>query len=365
MEAILARKLVFDRGLFATVLLLTGLGLVMVYSASAVFVRETRLSYNPLFVKQSIAALLGIAVMMVAMHVDYRFLRRPVVIYSLLFGVLVLLVAVLFTPAMNNARRWFFVGGVSVQPSELAKLVLIPYIAYQIDRKSQRLDSYAFLVPCALATALLAGLIVLGRDLGTTLLVCAPPLAMIFLAGLRIRYLVTGGAILVPLIALAVAAEPYRWKRFTAFLAPEADPLGAGFQPLQSLIAVGSGGTFGLGPGNSVQKLYFLPSPHADFIFSITAEELGLVGALGLVALFGVFLWRGMVAGLRAPDDFGRYLAWGFTCLVVVQALIHMSVALSLLPTTGVPLPLISHGGSSLLTTLAACGLILNVSQHG
>ncbi len=358
----MARKLVFDRGLFVTVLLLTGLGLVMVYSASAVFARE---SFNPLFVKQAIAALLGLVAMLVAMHVDYRVLSRPMVIYSLLLGVMVLLVAVLFTPALNNARRWFFVGGVSVQPSELAKLVLIPYIAYQIDRKSDRLNSYVFLVPCALATALMAGLIVLGRDLGTTLLVCAPPLVMIFLAGLRIRYLVTGAAILVPMIVLAVVTEPYRWKRFTAFLAPEADPQGAGYQPLQSLIAVGSGGVFGLGPGNSVQKLHFLPSPHADFIFSIAAEELGLLGALGLVALFAVFLWRGMVAGQKAPDAFGRYLAWGFTCLVGVQALIHMSVALSLLPTTGVPLPLISHGGSSLLTTLVACGLILNVSQHG
>ncbi len=215
------------------------------------------------------------------------------------------------------------------------------------------------------ATALMAGLIVLGRDLGTTLLVCAPPLVMIFLAGLRIRYLVTGAAILVPMIVLAVVTEPYRWKRFTAFLAPEADPLGAGYQPLQSLIAVGSGGVFGLGPGNSVQKLYFLPSPHADFIFSIGAEELGLLGALALLALFAFFLWRGVLAGWKAPDAFGRHLAWGFTCLVVMQAMIRVSVALSLLPTTGVPLPLISHGGSSLLTTLVACGLILNVSQHG
>ncbi len=361
----MARKLVFDRGLFATVLLLTGLGLVMVYSASMVLARGSGSSYNPLFVKQSIAAFLGLAAMLAAMHVDYRKLRRPIVIYSLMLGVVVLLIAVLFTPTLNNTRRWFFIAGISVQPSELAKLVLIPYIAYQIDRKSDRLDSYAFLVPCAGATALLAGLIVLGRDLGTTVLVCAPPLVMLFLAGLRIRYLVAGGVFLLPMAAIAVLSEPYRFKRFTAFLAPEADPLGAGFQPLQSLIAIGSGGVFGLGPGNSLQKLYFLPSPHADFIFSIVGEELGLLGALGLVALFAVFLWRGVVAGQRAPDLFGRYLAWGFTSLVVMQALIHISVALSLLPTTGIPLPLISHGGSSLATTLVACGLVLNVSQHG
>ena len=361
----MARKLVFDRGLFATVLLLTGLGLVMVYSASAVLARESRLPFNPLFVKQSVAALLGLAVMMAVMHVDYRRLRRPLVIYSLLAGVTVLLVAVLFTPVLNNARRWFFIGGVSVQPSELAKLVLIAFIAYQIDRKSDRLNSHSFLVPCAGATAVLAGLIILGRDLGTTILVCVPPLVMIFLAGLQLRYLLLGGAVLLPTAVLAVLFEPYRLARFTAFLNPEADPQGAGFQPLQSLIAVGSGGLFGLGPGNSLQKLFYLPSPHADFIYSILAEELGLVGALGVVALFAIFLWRGLVAGQRAPDLLGRYLAWGFTSLIVIQALIHISVALSLMPTTGVPLPLISHGGSSLLTTLTACGLILNVSQHG
>ena len=361
----MARKLVFDRGLFATVLLLTGLGLVMVYSSSAALARESRLSFNPLFVKQSVAALLGLAAMMIAMHIDYRFLRRPMVMYSLLFGVVVLLIAVLFTPALNNARRWFFIAGVSVQPSELAKLVLIPYIAYQIDRKSDRLDSYVFLVPCVGATAILAGLIIVGRDLGTTVLVCVPPLVMLFLAGLRLRYLFAGGLFLLPMAALAVISEPYRFQRLTAFIAPENDPQGIGFQPLQSLIAVGSGGVFGLGPGNSLQKLYYLPSPHADFIYSIVGEELGLVGALGVLALFAIFLWRGVVAGRRAPDQFGRYLAWGFTSLVVVQALIHVSVALSLMPTTGVPLPLISHGGSSLLTTLIACGLVLNVSQHG
>ena len=167
------------------------------------------------------------------------------------------------------------------------------------------------------------------------------------------------------LIALAITFEPYRFKRLTGFLHPELDPLGSGFQPLQSLIAVGSGGLFGLGPGNSLQKLYFLPSPHADFIFSIVAEELGFLGAMLVIALFAVLLWRGILAGLEAPDTFGQYLAWGLTAFLVGQALIHVSVTLSLVPTTGVPLPLISHGGSSLVTSLVACGLLLNVSQHG
>lgn len=360
----MARKLVFDRVLFATVLVLTGLGLVMVYSASAAMARERSLALNPFFIKQCAAAVIGLIAMAVAMHVDYRLLRRPAVIYSLVGVVVLLLMAVLFTEPLNNTRRWFFIGGISVQPSELAKLALIPFIAYQLERKSERVSSYALLVPCALLTALMAGLIFLGRDLGTTVLLVLPPFLMVFLAGISGRQLLLGGTMVLPLVVTAIALEPYRFKRLTAFLDPGADPLGSGFQPLQSLIAVGSGGLFGLGPGNSVQKLYFLPSPHADFIFSITAEELGFLGAVLVLALFGVFLWRGALAGEAAPDEFGRYLAWGFTALVVSQALLHISVALSLMPTTGVPLPLISHGGSSMVTTLAACGLVLNVSQH-
>ncbi len=360
----MARKLVFDRLLFAAILVLTGLGLVMVYSSSAAFARE-RLPFNPYFMKQALAAGIGLAAMGVAMHIDYRWLRRRMVIYPIVVGVLALLGAALLAPTLNQTQRWFFIAGVSVQPSELAKLALVPYIAYQIDRKADRLDSVALLAPCAILTSLMATLILAGRDLGTTILLVVPPLAMFFLAGIPYRHLLAGGALVTPLVVLGVTFEPYRFRRLMTFLDPEKDPLNAGFQPLQSLIAVGSGGLFGLGPGNSVQKLHFLPSPHADFIYSIVAEELGFLGAVAVAALFAVILWRGVVAGYRAPETFGRQLAWGFTFLIVTQALIHVSVTLSLLPATGVPLPLVSHGGSSLVTTLAACGLVLNVSQHG
>jgi cell division protein FtsW len=159
--------------------------------------------------------------------------------------------------------------------------------------------------------------------------------------------------------------EPYRRERLFAFIDPEKDPLGSGFQALQSLIAVGSGGLFGLGAGKSVQKLYFLPHPESDFIFSIVAEELGMLGALAVVAAFGVLAWRGFRAGLKAPDLFGRYLGWGLTGVLVLQALINVSVTVALLPTKGIPLPFISYGGSSLVVTLCACGVLLNVSQHG
>ncbi len=361
----MARKLAFDRYLFAVVLMLVILGLVMVYSASAVLAQAKGYSVNLFFVKQVLAAVVGLVAMLAVMHVDYRWLRRPAVAYVLVGGALVLLVAVLFAPALNNSRRWFYFGGLSIQPSELAKLALVIYIAYQIDRKREHGQSYAFLVPSVVMTALMASLILLGRDLGTTVLLATPAALMVFLAGISWRYLAAGGLIMLPLAVVGVWIEPYRFKRLTSFLDPQADPLGSGFQLLQSLIAIGSGGVFGLGPGKSLQKLYFLPSPHADFIYAIVAEELGLIGAVTVLALVAILLWRGVLAGLNAPDVFGRYLAWGLTGLISIQSLVHISVALGLLPSTGVPLPFISHGGSSLVTSLVACGLVLNVSQHG
>ena len=310
------------------------------------------------------AAAVGTGAMLLVMYLDYRVLRRPTVVYTLVVGVLILLVMVLFAPALNNTRRWLFIGPVSIQPSELAKLALVPFIAYQIYKKRDRLNHWSVLVPCSFVTALMVTLIYMGRDLGTAVLLTVPAFTLVFLAGVSWQLLATGGLALMPVLIGTVLLTPYRLKRWMAFLDPEADPLGNGFQVLQSLIAIGSGGLAGLGPGNSVQKLHFLPSPHADFLFAIVAEELGFLGASVVIALFLLILWRGVVAGLRAPDELGRFLAWGFTAALVVQAMVHISVALGLLPTTGVPLPFLSHGGSSMVTSLVAAGVILNVSQH-
>lgn len=362
----MAKKLAFDKVLFTAVVLLAGFGLVMVYSASAAIARaKGALPANPFFVRQGIAAIVGLAAMAVIMHLDYRRLRSPKMVYALLGGVLALLVAVLFSPELNGTRRWFFLGGVSLQPSELAKLALIPFLAYQIEKKLERINHPDFLLPAALATGLAAGLILLEPDLGTAVLLCATAFLMIFLAGLSWRYVVAIVAAVVPLLWFLVISVDYRRERLFAFLDPEHDPLGSGFQALQSLIAVGSGGVLGLGPGRSVQKLYFLPHPESDFIFAIVAEELGLLGALALVALFGVLAWRGALAASRAPDAFGRFLGWGFTGMLAMQALINVSVNIALLPTKGIPLPFISYGGSSLVATLCACGVLLNLSQHG
>lgn len=361
----MAKKLTFDRPLFVTVVLLVLLGLVMVYSASDALARDRGPGMNVFALKQTAWAAFGFVLMAVAMHVDYRLLRKPAVVYALVGTAVLLLVLVLFMPMLNATRRWLFVGPISMQPSEFAKLAVIAFLAYQLERKDEAVNTRPVLLPAGLVVGVVAALVLAEPDMGTAALIAASAVLLLFLAGLAWRYVLGGALLAVPVVALAIMAAPYRRARLVAFLDPERDPLGSGFQALQSLIAVGSGGLFGLGPGASVQKLYFLPYPHSDFIFAILAEELGMIGAVALIALFMMLAWRGARAGLRAPDPLGRYLAWGLTGVLVLQALINVSVALALLPTKGIPLPFLSYGGSSMVMSLIACGLILNVSQHG
>jgi cell division protein FtsW len=360
----MAKKLAFDRVLFTAVVLLVGLGLVMVYSASAPVARAQGRGVNIFLLKQLLAVAVGFVAMTVVMHVDYRRWRDRRLAWALFAVVAALLVAVLFGPELNSTRRWLFFAGISIQPSELAKLALVVLLATQLERKLDVVNSRELLVPATTATGVLAGLVVLQPDLGTAALLVATAAIVLFAAGLSWRYLACAAAVALPVAWFLVIAVPYRRARLFAFLDPESDPLGSGFQALQSLIAVGSGGTLGLGLGDSVQKLYFLPYPHSDFIYAIVAEELGMIGALGVLALFGILFWRGARAGSRAPDPFGRFLGWGFVALLTLQALTNVSVALALLPTKGIPLPFLSYGGSSLVVSLIACGVLLNVSQH-
>lgn len=364
----MAKKLASDKALFTVVVLLVAFGLVMVFSASAAVARGSAgrgFAANPFLIKQGLAAGIGVVAMLAAMHVDYRTWKRPAVVYGGLLGVVALLVGVLLAgPELNGTRRWFVVGPLSVQPSEIAKLALIPFVAYHLEKKEGRVDRRELLLPVGLATTLVAGLVFLGPDLGTAALMFATVALMLFLAGLAWKRIAVAAGILVPLGILLLIAAPYRRQRLLSFLDPEADPLGAGYQVLQSLIAVGSGGLFGLGLGNSGQKLFFLPYPHSDFIYAIVAEELGFIGAVAVLVLFGVLLWRGTVAALDAPDAFGRHLGFGLTGILMLQALINVSVAVSLLPTKGIPLPFLSYGGSSLVVSMAACGVLLNLSEH-
>lgn len=361
----MAKKLAFDKALFTAAILLTGLGLTMVYSASGIVSTTDSFAMNPFFKKQAMAAVVGLVGMVLAMHFDYRRLNSAAAANAIAGGVLLLLVLVLFAPPINGTRRWLLIGNFSLQPSELAKLAVVVFLAYRISLAKKTDNEREWLWPSLLIAGLMAGLIMIETDLGTALLLAGASGLMLFLAGMRWRLLAAGAAILLPTMTTLVFLVE-RWRqRILTYLDPDAEPLLSSYQVSQSLIAVGSGGVFGLGPGQSLQKLYFLPYAHSDFIYAILGEELGFLGAVAVLMLFAMIAWRGARAGWTAPDPFGRYLAWGLTGVIVLQALLNMSVVLAVLPTTGIPLPFISFGGTSLVVSLVACGVLLNVSQHG
>jgi cell division protein FtsW len=275
-----------------------------------------------------------------------------------------LLISVFFLDRSHHTHRWILAGGLSFQPSELAKPVLILFTAWFIARREERVNELtSTLLPLALILALFGGLIVL-EDFGTATTIVFVVAGMIFAAGISWKRIALFSIVLIPAAVALAAGAAYRRDRLLTFLNPEADPLGKGFQAMQSLIALGTGGVRGLGLGNGRQKLFFLPEPHTDFIFSIVGEELGFVGAFALIGLFAILVWRGFRVARYSQGRFDFYAAVGFTLLIGVQALINVSVALCLLPTKGLPLPLVSYGGSSLLTSLTAVGILLNLSQQ-
>ncbi len=361
----MARKLKSDRVLFITTILLVGLSVVMVYSASAVVMMEKFQRPYLFLTKQAMWATLGIALLGIVMRVDYHHYRNQTVIWTALGCVGLALVAVLFAPPVNHARRWFALGGLGIQPSELAKLAAIFFIADTLDRRMHRINEVQYsLLPIGIVVGAMLGLILLEPDFGTSVSLALIAVTMIFAAGLNYRYIVGAALCLLPAAAFLVMGSAYRRQRVLTFLDPSRDPLGAGFQVIQSTIAVGTGGVFGKGLMNGVQKLFYLPEPHTDFIYSVISEELGLIGATAVVICFGVITWRGLRVALRAPDTFGAFLALGVTTMMAVQAFFNISVALGLLPTKGIPLPFLSFGGSSLLINMLGMGILLNVSQQ-
>ena len=363
----MARKLKSDKVLFLATLLLVCASVVMVYSASAVLAMDT-FEQPPYFflLKQVVWAILGIGLLGIAMRVDYRLLRRPLVTWGALAVSVVALVLVFFGPEINGTRRWFSVGGVGIQPSELAKVAVILFAAAALERRMESMDRGVFraLGPVVLVTGLVCGLIVLEPDFGTAFTLFAIVGVMVFAAGLPYRHLAGATLVLVPALAAVMISEPYRVQRLLTFLDPWADQYGHGYQIIQSQIAVGTGGVLGQGLMAGVQKLFYLPYPHTDFIYAVIAEETGLVGALVVLLCFGVILWRGLEIATAAPDPFGAFLALGITMMVSFQAFFNISVVLGLLPTKGIPLPFVSAGGSSMLINLLAMGILLNVSQH-
>jgi len=369
----IARNIHTDRWLFLATLALCLVGAVMVFSASALTAREQYGNAYSFIIRQVAWLALGLIGMFWLMNVDYHRLRQPAVIFTAVFLVLLMLVAVFFLDKSHATHRWLKFGPpgkqAGIQPSELAKLAVILYLAWFLERR-RRPHSFGVndlqhtILPALGPVLLFVALVVVEPDLGTSVEIFLIALAILFVAGLSWKYV--GGAALaaLPALYLLVVSSSYRHGRILAFIRPDADPQGRGFQLLQSLIAVGSGGFFGVGLMESRQKLFYLPEAHTDFIFAVICEELGFLGGICVLALFAVYGWRGLRAALAARDDFGRFAALGITVMVVSQALINLGVVLGMMPTKGIPLPFISYGGSSLMVMLLATGVLLNICQQ-
>jgi cell division protein FtsW len=362
----MTEKLTMDKWLFSATAGLALFGVVMVYSASAVIAVQENHSQFHYVMKQGIWTLIGFGAMFVMMRFDYQLLNRAWIVYGLLLVTIVMLLAVFAFPPINGARRWIKMPGFNVQPSEIAKLSLAIFVAYFIQRRAGEEHSFwKTFLPCMLVLGIVAALLAKEPDLGTALMLAIIVFTMCYAGGVRARHMLVATVPALLFIGGMLIFTPFRMKRMAAFMDPWADAQGTGYQVVQSLIAVGSGGQNGLGFAQGRQKLLFLPFAHSDFIFAVIGEELGLIGALIVILVFAVFLWRGMRASLRAPDRFGMLLGIGIVVGIVAQALLNMSVVLALLPTKGIPLPFISYGGSSLVPTLAAVGILLNISQYG
>src|ERR1700723_2997250 len=363
------RNLQPDRQLFGVTLALCFIGAVMVFSASAVTAGQQTGNGYTFLLRQVLWIAIGIAGMFWAMNTDERKLRQPRVIFTGLSVTLLLLIAVFFLDRSHATHRWIRLGPASFQPSELAKLVVIFYLAWflEIPRKPRGFginDPLGLLLPALGTVLVMAALVLAEPAMGTACMIFMIAFVMLYVSGLSLRYIFATGLAAIPAIYLLIVRVPYRYERAKSFFSPGADPQGHGFQLLQSLIAVGSGGFSGGVVMESGKKLFFLPEAHTDFIFAIICEEVGYIGAVMLLLLFVMVGWRGFGLAMKAPDEFGRLLALGITTMVVGQAMVNLSVVLGLMPTKGIPLPFISYGGSSLILMLLATGVLLNISQH-
>jgi cell division protein FtsW len=355
--------------MFGSTVALCLVGAVMVFSASAVTARDQYGSGYHFLLHQLLWLVLGIGGMMLVMNLDYRKLRRPNLVYTGLIAVLVMLAGAFFLDKSHATHRWIRLGPASLQPSELAKLAVILYLAWFLEMR-RRPDSYGIndlkhtILPALIPVLALVGLIVIEPDLGTAVEIFIIAIAMLYVAGLDAKYILGAALAAIPVVYLLIVHVSYRYERVMAFLNPTSDPQGRGFQLLQSLIAVGSGGFTGVGLMESKQKLFYLPEAHTDFIYAVLCEEMGFIGGALVLGLFAVYGWRGMRSAFKATDEFGRFAALGITVMVLSQALINLGVVLGMMPTKGIPLPFISYGGSSLLVMLVATGVLLNISQH-
>ena len=361
----MAKRVGVDKWLFGTVLLLVLFGLVMVFSASAVMAKETLGSPYAYVSKQALWALLGMVALAVLMQVDYRRYNSYPVVVACVAVTTLLLMGVFAMGGMNGAHRWIRVAGTTLEPSELAKPVLVLFLAYFLQTRIHAMDDWkGTILRAALPPLVFIALILKQPDLGTALVCAGVTALMLYLAGAQFKYFFIAAALASPVLYYMLFHVAFRRARMLAFVNPELDPKGAGFHILQSLIAVGTGGIRGLGLMEGRQKLFYLPEVQTDFIFANICEELGLIGALLVVGLFVVLGYRGLRAAFLSTDPFARFLAFGITTAILIQAFFNMSVVLALLPTKGIPLPFISSGGTSLFITLASMGVLLNITRE-
>ncbi|GGG10239.1 stage V sporulation protein E [Paenibacillus abyssi] len=355
-----------DLWMIVSILLILTIGLVMVYSASAV------LSYNEFgdafyYVKrQLLFAVLGIGAMFFMMNTDYWVWKKGSKLGLLIcFGLLILVLIPGIGVVRGGARSWLGISSFGIQPSEFMKLAMVVFLARLLSERQDQITSFTkgLLPPLGIMGAAF-GLIMLQPDLGTGAVMVGASIIVIYSAGARLAHLGSLALIGVAGLIGLILAAPYRLQRITAFMDPWQDPLGAGYQAIQSLYAIGPGGLVGLGLGMSRQKYNYLPEPQTDFIFSILAEELGFIGGMSIIVLFLILVWRGMRTAITAPDSFGSLLAVGITGIIAVQVLINIGVVIGMLPVTGITLPLVSYGGSSLTLLLTALGVLLNISRY-
>jgi cell division protein FtsW len=353
----------FDMPLFLVSFVLVTIGILFVFSSSSFMARD---KYNQSFhfmAQQILGAVVGLVLIAFLVSVKKPFFLHPTFVYGLLGLTVFLLMLCLVMPTVARTNRWVMLMGVRFQPSELAKISLILFLATYIDSKKDKLNERKTLaVPLAVLIVTVV-LVLLEPDFGTAVLLAALAATMLYIGGVKVRYFVIAGSLFVALFAFCLFQADYRVERLQGFFSPQKDVLGAGYQVDQSMLAVGSGGFLGAGLGQSTQKLYFLPFAHTDFIFAILGEETGLLGTLFTLALYLLFLWRGLKIALAAPNPTYKMIAAGVTFAVVAQALMNISIVLGLGPAKGTPLPLLSYGRSSLVCTLAAIGLLLHISQ--
>ncbi|MEC9488047.1 MAG: putative lipid II flippase FtsW [Halanaerobium sp.] len=360
------RKKVPDLLLFFSVLILVGFGIVMVYSASSIVANADYGDSLFFLRRQLFSVTLGLIAMFITMHIDYHIYKKLARLALLVaVGGLVIVLIPGVGRIGGGARRWINLAGLPVQPSEITKITIIIYLSFYLTEKKEKLHSFLRgTLPVLLIIGLIFFLILEEPDLGTAVTIAGTMMLMLFAGGIPLKQLITLGLGAIPAVFYFIWSEPYRKERLLAFLNPEKDPLDTGYHIIQSLYALGSGGLFGVGLGQSRQKFFYLPAPSTDFVFAILGEELGYLGTLAVVILFFIFTWRGLKTALSAPDSFGTLLAVGLTCMVTIQAIINIGVVTGSMPVTGITLPFISYGGSSLVIMLVGVGILLNISRQ-